>query len=43
MLGIWYELTLNGTPLNNYEQTKTLTNADHQRLRKLIWPEADKE
>lgn len=43
MLGIWYELALNGTPLNNYEQTKTLINADHQRLRKLIWPEADKE
>ncbi len=43
MLGIWYDLALNGTPLNNYEQTKTLINTDHQRLRKLIWPEADKE
>ncbi|MCH2683686.1 hypothetical protein [Leclercia adecarboxylata] len=42
ILSFWYELAINGAPLNNYEQTKALIDADHQRLRKLIWPEADK-
>jgi len=43
ILGFWYELAIRGAPLNNYEQTKALIDADHQRLRKLIWPEADKK
>lgn len=43
ILGFWYELAINGAPLNNYEQTKTLIDADQQRLRKLIWPETDKQ
>ncbi|HDR2863870.1 TPA: hypothetical protein QCK11_003885 [Enterobacter asburiae] len=42
LLGFWYELALTGAPLNNYEQTKVLIDADHLRLKKLIWPEADK-
>lgn len=42
VLSLWYELAINGVPLNNYEQTKALINADRLRLRKLIWPEADK-
>ncbi|HII4328482.1 TPA: hypothetical protein ACY4PY_004761 [Enterobacter cloacae] len=42
LLGFWYELALTGTPLENYEQTKALIDVDHQRLRKLIWPETDK-
>lgn len=43
LLGFWYELALTGAPLKNYEHTKALIDADHQRLRKLIWPEADKQ
>ncbi|ENG6109636.1 hypothetical protein ACAY19_004701 [Serratia liquefaciens] len=43
LLGFWYELAINGAPLNDYEQTKALIDADRQRLRKLIWPEADKQ
>ncbi len=43
ILSFWYELAINGAPVNNYEHTKALTDADHQRLRKLIWPEADKQ
>lgn len=42
VLGFWYELAISGAPLNNYEQTKKLIDADRQRLKKLIWPEADK-
>lgn len=42
LLGFWYELALTGAPLKNYEQTKALIDVDYQRLRKLIWPEADK-
>lgn len=42
LLGFWYELAINGAPLNNYEQTKALIDADWQRLRKLIWPETEK-
>ncbi len=43
LLGFWYELALTGAPLNNYEQTKALIDVDRQRLRKLIWPETDKQ
>lgn len=43
ILGFWYELAITGAPMNNYEQTKALIDADQQRLRKLIWPEADKQ
>ena len=43
ILGFWYELAINGAPLNNYEHTKALIDADQQRLRKLIWPETDKQ
>ena len=43
LLGFWYELALTGAPVKNYEQTKALIDADQQRLRKLIWPEADKQ
>lgn len=43
VLSLWYELAINGAPLNNYEQTKALIDADLQRLRKLIWPETDKQ
>ncbi|TQI77339.1 hypothetical protein FHU10_5262 [Serratia fonticola] len=42
ILGFWYELAINGAPLNNYEHAKALIDADQQRLRKLIWPETDK-
>ena len=42
LLSLWYELAITGAPLNNYEQTKALIDTDYQRLRKLIWPEADK-
>ena len=43
VLSFWYELAITGAPLNNYEQTKMLIDADHQRLRQLIWPETDKQ
>ncbi|MGX5079524.1 hypothetical protein [Enterobacter mori] len=43
LLGFWYELAINGAPLDNYEHTKALIDADQQRLRKLIWPETDKQ
>lgn len=42
LLGFWYELAITGAPMKNYEQTKAFIDADHQRLRKLIWPETDK-
>ncbi|QFH87877.1 hypothetical protein FR760_23855 (plasmid) [Enterobacter hormaechei] len=42
ILGFWYELAITGAPMKNHEQTKALIHADHQRLRKLIWPETDK-
>lgn len=42
LLSLWYELAITGAPLNDYEQTKALIDTDYQRLRKLIWPEADK-
>ena len=43
LLQFWYELAITGAPMKNYEQTKALIDVDHQRLRKLIWPEADKQ
>ncbi|EPB4371608.1 hypothetical protein ACRPLT_004353 [Citrobacter freundii] len=43
LLGFWYELAINGAPQNNYEHTKALIDADQQRLRKLIWPETNKQ
>ncbi len=43
VLVFWYELAIHGVPLKNYEHTKALIDADHQRLRKLIWPKADKQ
>ncbi|OAT16014.1 hypothetical protein M977_04664 [Buttiauxella gaviniae ATCC 51604] len=43
VLSFWYEVVINGAPLNNYEQTKALIDADQQRLRKLTWPETDKQ
>jgi hypothetical protein len=43
LLGFWYELAITGAPLNNYEQTKALIDVDQPRLRKLIWPETDKQ
>jgi hypothetical protein len=43
LLGFWYELAINGAPLNNYEQTKALIDAAQQRLRKFIWLDTDKQ
>ncbi|EPY7145774.1 hypothetical protein ACXEIJ_005008 [Klebsiella quasipneumoniae] len=43
LLVFWYELAIHGAPLNNYEQIKALINVDHQHLRKIIWPEADRK
>ncbi|MBF4114123.1 hypothetical protein [Enterobacter cloacae] len=43
LLQFWYELAITGAPLKNYEQTKALIDVDHQRLRKIIWPETDKQ
>lgn len=43
VLSLWFELAIRGAPLNNYEQAKALIYADQQRLRKLIWPETDKQ
>lgn len=43
VLVFWYELAIQGVPLKNYEHTKALIDGDHQRLRTLIWPKADKQ
>lgn len=43
ILGFWYELAINGYGSMNAINRKALTDADHQRLRKLIWPETDKQ
>ncbi|EDX7316988.1 hypothetical protein ATQ92_004662, partial [Salmonella enterica subsp. enterica serovar Alabama] len=43
LLGFRYELAINGAPQNNYEHTKALIDADQLRLRKLIWPETNKQ
>lgn len=42
VLIFWYELAITGAPLNNYEQAKARIDADHLRLRNLIWTERDK-
>ena len=43
VLSLWYELALNGYASMNAINRKELIDADHQRLRKLIWPETDKQ
>lgn len=43
VLGFWYELAINGYGSMNAIKRKELIDADHQRLRKLIWPEADQQ
>ncbi|HHT8253854.1 hypothetical protein GHU08_23835 [Citrobacter freundii] len=43
VLSFWYELAINGYVSMNAINRKELIDADHQRLRKLIWPEAEKE
>nr|WP_276046941.1 hypothetical protein [Escherichia coli] len=42
LLGLWYELAIHGAPQNNYAQARERIDADHQRLRNLIWPENDR-
>ncbi|HGM4961241.1 TPA: hypothetical protein ACKPZ6_004836 [Serratia liquefaciens] len=42
-LGLWYELAINGYASLNAKQIKDPIDADHQRLRKLIWPESEKQ
>ncbi|MBE8917498.1 hypothetical protein G9451_16575 [Enterobacter kobei] len=42
VLSLWYELAINGYASMNAIQRKALIDADHQRLRNLIWPEKDK-
>lgn len=41
VLSLWYELAINGYASVNAIVRQELIDADHQRLRKLIWPEAD--
>ncbi|MHA6678747.1 hypothetical protein ACX43S_19835 [Enterobacter cloacae] len=43
ILGFWYELAINGYASMNGIKRKALIDADHLRLRKLIWPETDKQ
>ena len=43
ILGFWYELAINGYASVNAIKRQELIDADHLRLRKLIWPEADKQ
>ncbi len=43
VLSLWYELAINGYASMNAINRKELIDADQQRLRKLIWPEADKQ
>ena len=42
ILGFWYELAINGYASMNAINRQALIDVDHQRFRKLIWPEADK-
>lgn len=42
LLGLWYELAIHSEPQNNYAQARERIDADHQRLRSLIWPEDDR-
>jgi hypothetical protein len=43
VLSLWYELAINGYASMNAINRKELLDADQQRLRKLIWPETDKQ
>lgn len=43
VLIFWHELAINGYGSMNAIKRRELIDADHQRLSKLIWPEADKE
>lgn len=42
ILSFWYELVINGYVSMNAIKRKELIDADHQRLRNLIWPEDDR-
>ncbi|MCX0216427.1 hypothetical protein Q6294_25000 [Klebsiella pneumoniae] len=41
VLIFWHELAINGYASMNAIKRQEIINADHQRLRKLIWPEDD--
>ena len=43
VLIFWHELAINGYASVNAIKRQELIDADHLRLRKLIWPEADKQ
>jgi hypothetical protein len=43
VLSYWYELAINGYASVNAIKRQELIDADHLRLRQLIWPEADKQ
>ncbi|HBS0035120.1 TPA: hypothetical protein ACYFMJ_004713 [Klebsiella pneumoniae] len=43
VLSYWYELAINGYASVNVIKRQELIDADHLRLRQLIWPEADKQ
>jgi len=43
VLSLWYELAINGYASMNAINRKELIDADEQPLRKLIWPETDKQ
>lgn len=43
VLSYWYELAINGYASVNAITRQELIDADQPRLRKLIWPEADKQ
>ena len=43
VLIFWHELAINGYASVNALKRKELIDADHLRLRQLIWPEADKQ
>lgn len=42
-LSYWYELAINGYASVNAIKRQELIDADHLRLRQLIWLEADKQ
>ena len=41
VLSFWYELAINGHASINAINREELIDVDHQRLRRLIWPETD--
>ena len=43
VLIFWHELAINGYASVNAIKRQELIDADHLRLRQLIWPEADKQ